>query len=85
MTARIPLVLLAEAFVFFLASINQRATAKYKIGWTLTTDGGIAAVNFTLIKWIGDSGSIEEQIAFVVGAILGSYIGMRLTKSWESK
>lgn len=80
---RLLLIFLAELLVFLLATVNQRATAKYKVGLTLASDAGIAAIGFTLVKWIVEASSPVEQVVYVGGAVLGSYIGMRLTKIWE--
>ena len=74
---------LAELLVFLLASINQRATAKYRIAPTLITDGLIAAVNFMLIGWVAEASTHIEQFVFVIGAVTGSYLGMLMTRSWE--
>lgn len=75
-------IFLAQALVFMLASINQRATAKFKLTSTLLTDAGIALVGFTVIKWVADAETIDLQVAYVLGSVLGSYLGMLVTKRW---
>lgn len=77
------LLYLAELVVFLLASVNQRATAKYRMVPVLATDGLIALVNFSLIKWVAEASSPLQQGVYVAGALTGSYVGMRMTRHWE--
>jgi len=80
---RLALLFLAEVTIFLLASVNQRATAKYRMGPTLFSDAAIAAVGFTVVKWVVEATSPLEQIVYVAGATVGSYLGMRWTRTWE--
>ena len=75
-------IFLAQILVFGLASINQRATSKYRMVPTLVTDGGIALVGFTVIKWVAEASTFDMQIAYVLGSVIGSYIGMKMTELW---
>ena len=73
----------AEAVLFLVLTINYRACAKGWVKMTVGTDAMIAGLNFSLIKWIAETGSLPEHGAYIAGAMVGSSIGMRLTQHWK--
>lgn len=75
----------AEALLFFVCTINFRACAKGHMKMTIGTDGLIAGINFTLIKWIADANTPVAQIVYIAGACVGSYIGMFYTRHWSEQ
>jgi uncharacterized protein YebE (UPF0316 family) len=72
-----------ELVSFFVVTINFRACAKGKIGITVATDVMLAGLGFQLTQMIADARTVEERIAYVIGAALGSICGMRITKRWD--
>jgi predicted alpha/beta-fold hydrolase len=72
-----------EFLAFLIVTINFRACAKGKIGLTVGTDVLISANGFLLTKMIVQASTPAEMIAYVVGASLGSTLGMLLTKRWD--
>ena len=62
----------AEGILFLLLTINYRACAKGWVKTTVGTDAIIAGLNFTLIKWIAETGSLGEHGAYIAGAVVGS-------------
>jgi hypothetical protein len=73
----------AEALMFLVATVNIRACAKGWVRSTLLTDALIAGLNFSLIKWIAETGSLGEHGAYIAGAVVGSAAGMWLTQHWR--
>lgn len=73
----------AEAASFFLATLNIRACSKNMLGFTLVTDAGIAGFNFFLVKRISETGGWPEGTAYALGAVVGSAVGMVITKGWQ--
>lgn len=71
-----------EAILFLLLTINYRACAKGWVKMTIGTDAVIAGLNFSLIKWIAETGTLGEHGAYIAGAMVGSTTGMWLTKHW---
>jgi hypothetical protein len=72
----------AEAVLFLVLTVNYRACAKGWVEMTISTDAIIAGLNFSLIKWIAETGSLGEHGAYIAGAMVGSTIGMWATKHW---
>ena len=75
----------AEALLFLLLTVNYRACAKGWVKTTVGTDVVIAGLNFSLIKWIADTGTLGEHGAYIAGAAVGSVIGMGITKHWRGE
>lgn len=73
----------AEFAAFFLATINFRYCAKGHIGRTLITDVLAAANGFIVIRLVAEATSPFEMAGYVVGATLGSLVGMLVTKNLE--
>lgn len=73
----------AEALLFLVITLNYRACAKGWIRATVVTDGIIAGLNFSLIKWIAETGSLSEHGAYIAGGAVGSWVGMRITRHWH--
>ena len=74
-----------ECLMFFVVTINFRACAKGKILVTVGTDVLIAGLGFQLTQMIAAANSWTERGAYIVGACLGSTLGMLLTKKWDTK
>jgi hypothetical protein len=72
-----------ELVAFFLATINFRACAKGFVKATVLTDVLISANGFLLTKMIVEAKTPGEMGSYVLGAALGSIIGMRITRSWD--
>ena len=75
----------AEAVLFLLLTLNYRACAKGWVKMTVSTDAIIAALNFSLIKWIAETGNLGEHGAYIAGAVVGSASGMWITKHWKDQ
>lgn len=80
---RLLLVFGAEALMFLVATVNMRACAKGWVRSTILTDAAIAGLNFSLIKWIAETGSLPEHGAYIAGAMVGSAVGMWATRHWK--
>lgn len=72
-----------EFVAFFLATLNFRYCAKGHIAKTLVTDLLISANGFLIIKLVTDATSAWEMAGYIVGAGLGSYVAMRMTKGLQ--
>lgn len=81
--SRLLAIFIAEALMFLLATVNIRACAKGWLKSTILTDALIAGLNFSLIKWIAETGTLPEHGAYIAGAMVGSAAGMWLTKHWR--
>ncbi len=81
--SRLIAIFMAEALLFLLATVNIRACAKGWLQATIITDAIIAGLTFSLIKWIAETGTLPEQVAYILGAMAGSGTGMYLTKHWR--
>jgi uncharacterized membrane protein YfcA len=71
---------LVEFIAFLLATLNFRYCAKGHVGKTIFTDVLIAANGFFVIKLVSEATSLYEMAGYVLGAALGSLLGMKLTK-----
>ena len=80
---RYALIFGAEVILFLLLTVNYRACAKGWVKTTVGTDALIAGLNFSLIKWIAETGTLGEHGAYIAGAMVGSYAGMRITQHWR--
>lgn len=70
-----------QFFLFLLMTINYRAVAQARYGWTIATDMLISAAQFWIIRKVG--GSAEDVVAwsgFVCGGAAGSATGIYLSK-----
>lgn len=79
------LIFLAEGAAFFAATLNIRACAKGMTGMTLSTDAVIAGLNFFIISKIAESASPMRFVAYISGALGGSYVGMWYSKHWREE
>lgn len=82
---RYALVFGAEALLFLVITLNYRACAKGWIKTTVVTDAIIAGLNFSLIKWIAETGTLGEHGAYIVGAMVGSTAGMLISQHWQEE
>jgi FtsH-binding integral membrane protein len=79
---RLVVLFVAEALVFLMATLNVRACAKGRVVATLSTDAAIAGLNFVLIRKVADAQSTAELVVYTAGAVVGSAIGMYVTRHW---
>lgn len=68
-----------EFLAFLIVTVNFRACAKGKVALTVGTDVLIATIGFEITQRIAEATTLEERLAYIVGASLGSIAGMRLT------
>ena len=70
-----------QFILYLLVTVNFRAIAQARYGWTILTDTLISAAQFWIIRKVG--GSAESLIAlggFVCGGAIGSLAGIYLSK-----
>jgi len=70
-----------QFILYLLVTVNFRAIAQARYGWTILTDTLISAAQFWIIRKVG--GSAESLIAlggFVCGGAIGSSAGIYLSK-----
>jgi hypothetical protein len=72
-----------EFLSFLIATIGIRACAKGKILLVMGTDILFATIGFQLTQMIANADTLQERVAYVVGACLGSACGMLLTRRWD--
>lgn len=70
----------AMALQYFLATLNIRACAQANYLWTLLSDAAIAANGFLITKKIVESKSKIGFAAYIVGGMVGSQVGIVITK-----
>jgi hypothetical protein len=71
---------LLQFMLYLLVTVNFRAIAQARYGWTILTDTLISAAQFWIIRKVG--GSAESLIAlggFVCGGAIGSSAGIYLS------
>lgn len=76
-------IFVAETVLILMLTVNFRACAKGHTAMTIGTDGLIAGLGFTLIRWIAEASGQLEQSAYVAGAMVGAWLGMTLTRHWK--
>ena len=70
-----------QFLLYLLVTVNFRAIAEARYGWTILTDTLISAAQFWIIRKVG--GSAESLVAwggFVCGGASGSSAGIYLSK-----
>ena len=70
-----------QFLLYFLVTVNFRAIAQARYGWTILTDASISAAQFWIIRKVG--GSAESLVAlggFVCGGAAGSSAGIYLSE-----
>jgi len=70
-----------QFLLYFLVTVNFRAIAQARYGWTILTDALTSAAQFWIIRKVG--GSAESVVAlsgFVCGGAGGSSTGIWLSK-----
>jgi len=75
-----------QFLMFVLVTVNYRAIAQARYGWTVVTDVLISAAQFWIIRKVGNSA--EDFLAwsgFVCGGAAGSSLGIYLSKKWFRK
>ena len=75
-----------QSLLYFLVTLNFRAIAQARYGWTILTDALISAAQFWIIRKVG--ASAENLVAlggFVCGGAVGSAAGIYLSKKFFRK
>ncbi len=67
---------------FLLLVCNIRAVAHQQYAWAVITDGVICAVSWTLLQHRLACDSMIAKAGFITGGMVGSLLGMWLTKVW---
>lgn len=65
---------------YFLATLNIRACAQANYLFTALSDMAIAANSFYLIKRVGESKSKWGLAGYIIGGVIGSQLGIYVTK-----
>ena len=79
-SVKVPLILGCLMFLnYCLNTISFRMTATGSYLGVGVTDAIIAWYGFTVIKKIGEAGSLREQIGYTLGGCMGSMAGLWLT------
>jgi len=66
---------------YFLVTLNFRAIAQARYGWTILTDALISAAQFWIISKVGRSAdSLVALCGFICGGAGGSSLGIYLSK-----
>lgn len=68
---------LTEAFAFFLANTSITSAADRRITRTVILDVIISLNGFVCIKLVAEPTGWADIIGFVIGAAVGSYLGMK--------
>ena len=72
---------LMQSVLYFLVTVNFRAIAQARYGWTILSDTAISAAQFFIISKVGSSAeSLVALIGFVCGGAAGSSLGIFLSK-----
>ena len=75
-----------QFLLYLLITVNFRAIAQGRYGWTVFTDMLISAAQFWIIRKVGSSAdSVIAWIGFVCGGAGGSSTGIYLSKKVFSK
>lgn len=75
-----------QFLLYFLVTLNFRAIAQARYGWTVFTDALISAAQFWIIRKVG--GSADSLVAlggFVCGGAVGSSAGIYASKKLFKK
>ncbi len=67
---------------FILLVVNIRAVAHSQYLWAVLTDGLICAVSWTLLQHRLACDSMVAKAGFILGGMIGSLVGMWLTRIW---
>lgn len=72
---------LLQFLLYLLITLNFRAIAQARYGWTILTDMLISAAQFWIIRTVGASAeSVIAWSGFVCGGAAGSALGIYLSK-----
>ncbi len=73
------IVFFSQLLAFLFITMNYRAVAHGSYVGTAITDLLFSAVNFGLIKRVANSETKMTMVAYVIGGMIGSQIGILLT------
>lgn len=82
---RAALLLIAIWLQYALITVNFRAIAQARYQAAVLTDLAIACCGWTLFKLIAQSTGFLEQAGYLLGAALGSFTGIYLTRRWKEQ
>jgi hypothetical protein len=69
-----------EFLAFLLGTLSFRYCAKGHIAKTMLVDTAISLNGFFVIRLVAEAQSSADAFGYVVGAVAGSYLGMRFTR-----
>lgn len=64
---------------YTLIAANTRFVARGAYLQTALTDGIIAFIGFQLVKWVAEAETWTDRVFYILGAMLGGMLGIRLT------
>jgi hypothetical protein len=64
---------------YALIAANMRLVARGSYAGTALTDALIAFVGWQLVKWIAAADTWTDRAFYILGAMLGGMLGIRLT------
>lgn len=64
---------------YTLIAANTRFVARGGYLGTALTDAAIALVGFQLVKWVAEAKTWTDRVFYILGAMLGGMLGIRLT------
>jgi hypothetical protein len=69
-----------QLFIYFLFSVNARALAQGRIGWTFFSDLVFATVSYSLTRLVVKNESGWGQCGYIMGGAWGSVFAILVTK-----
>jgi hypothetical protein len=72
-----------QALNFILITVNYRAVAHEQLFWVIASDGVICLLSWTLLKRLTEASGWPSRSGYVCGGMVGSAIGMWLTRVWS--
>ena len=70
---------LAQATLYTVICVNFRAIAQLDYGVAATSEIAFAVINFAVIQKIANDNSLKSLVAYVLGSLAGSMLGMYLS------
>ncbi len=65
---------------YFGLTIDYRVVAQGNYGWSIATSAFLGFLAFTIIKRISESKSRIEEFGYVIGGIIGTLVGIYISK-----
>lgn len=74
-----------QALSFVVQVVNIRALAHLKYKWAVLTDGLICLLGWTILRYMIKNDSIPALAGYLTGGMIGSFLGMWISRAWGSK